>query len=128
MTVISSSRQSGILRLVGGCGLTKTHYTEGIYGTQSAGHIQAPAKNQLRQVRVSYLSGFLNANGVDVRSYDSSGGFGSSSGGSNTDYTLSGSGSCNACGGVTTIQFQFAVDPYIEEMSYVLYDIPVPTF
>jgi hypothetical protein len=71
---------------------------------------------------------FLDANGVDVRSYDGGGGFSSSGSGSGTDYTLSGRGSCNACGGVTTIQFQFAVDPYIEEMSYVLYDIPVPTF
>ena len=71
---------------------------------------------------------FLDANGVDVRSYGGGGSFGSSSGGSNTDYTFSGRGSCNACGGVTTIQFQFAVDSYIDEMSYVLYDIPVPTF
>ena len=71
---------------------------------------------------------FLDANGVDVRSYSSSGGFGSSGSGSGNDYTLSGRGSCNACGGVATIQFQFAVDSYIEEMSYVLYDIPVPTF
>ena len=71
---------------------------------------------------------FLDANGVDVRSYG--GGFsgGSSGGGSGTDYTMSGRGSCDACGGVTTIQFQFAVDPYIEEMTFVLYDIPVPTF
>ncbi|MHC4207242.1 MAG: hypothetical protein ACYSTT_21510 [Planctomycetota bacterium] len=71
---------------------------------------------------------FLDANGVDVRSY--SGGFsgGSSGGGSGTDYTMSGRSSCDACGGVATIQFQFAVDPYIEEMVYVLYDIPVPTF
>ncbi len=71
---------------------------------------------------------FLDANGVDVRSYGGGGGFGSSGGGSNTDYTISGHGSCDACGGVTTIQFQFAVDPYIEEMTFVLYDIPVPTF
>jgi hypothetical protein len=71
---------------------------------------------------------FLDSKGVDVRSYSSSGGFSSGGGGSNTDYTLSGRGSCNACGGVTTIQFQFAVDSYIEEMPYVLYDIPVPTF
>jgi hypothetical protein len=71
---------------------------------------------------------FLDANGVDVRSYG--GGFsgGSSGGGSGTDYTMSGRGSCDACGGVTTIQFKFAVDPYIEEMTYALYDIPVPTF
>jgi hypothetical protein len=71
---------------------------------------------------------FLDSKGVDVRSYSSSGGFGGSAGGSNTDYTFSGRGSCDACGGVTTIQFQFAVDSYIEEMTYVLYDIPVPTF
>jgi len=71
---------------------------------------------------------FLDANGVDVRSYSGSGGFSGGGSGSNTDYTLSGRGSCNACGGVTTIQFQFAVDSYIDEMSYVLYDIPVPTF
>jgi len=71
---------------------------------------------------------FLDANGVDVRSYSSGGGFSSSGSGSNNEYTLSGRGSCNACGGVTTIQFQFAVDSYIEEMLYVLYDIPVPTF
>ena len=71
---------------------------------------------------------FLDAKGVDVRSYSSSGGFSSGGGGSDTDYTFSGRGSCSACGGVTTIQFQFAVDPYIEEMLYVLYDIPVPTF
>ena len=71
---------------------------------------------------------FLDANGLDVRSYGGGGGFGSSGGGSDTDYTMSGHGSCDACGGVTTIQFQFAVDPYIEEMVYVLYDIPVPTF
>ncbi len=71
---------------------------------------------------------FLDANGVDVRSYSSSGGFGSSGSGSGNDYTMSGRGSCSACGGVATIQFQFAVDPYIDEMSYILYDIPVPTF
>jgi hypothetical protein len=71
---------------------------------------------------------FRDANGVDVRSYEGGGGFSSSGSGSNTDYTLSGHGSCNACGGVTTIQFQFAVDSYIDEMLYVLYDIPVPTF
>ena len=71
---------------------------------------------------------FLDANGVDVRSYSGSGGFSGGGSGSNTDYTLSGRGSCNACGGVTTIQFQFAVDSYIDEMTYVLYDIPVPTF
>jgi hypothetical protein len=71
---------------------------------------------------------FLDASGVDVRSYGGGGGFGSSGGGSNTDYTISGHGSCDACGSVTTIQFQFAVDSYIDEMSYVLYDIPVPTF
>ena len=70
---------------------------------------------------------FLDATGVDVRSYDG-GGFSSSSSGSNTDYTFSGRGSCDACGGVTTIQFQFAVDSYIEEMTYILCDIPVPTF
>jgi len=71
---------------------------------------------------------FLDSNGVDVRSYGGGGSFGSSGGGSDTDYTMSGHGSCDACGGVTTIQFQFAVDPYIEEMTFVLYDIPVPTF
>jgi len=71
---------------------------------------------------------FLDANDVDVRSYGGGGSFGSSGGGSNTDYTMSGRGSCDACGGVTTIQFKFAVDSYIEEMTYVLYDIPVPTF
>jgi hypothetical protein len=71
---------------------------------------------------------FLDANGVDVRSYSSSGGFSSSGGGSGTDYTMSGRGSCDACGGVTMIQFQFAVDSYIEDMTFVLYDIPVPTF
>ena len=71
---------------------------------------------------------FLDAKGVDVRSYSSSGGFSSGGSGSNNDYTFSGNGSCSACGGVTTIQFQFAVDSYIDEMTYVLYDIPVPTF
>ena len=71
---------------------------------------------------------FLDAGGVDVRSYGGSGSFSTSGSGSGNDYTLSGSGSCSACGGVATIQFQFAVDPYIEEMQYVLYDIPVPTF
>ncbi len=70
----------------------------------------------------------LDATGVDVKSYGGSRSFSSSSGGSNTDVTLSGNGSCSACGGVTTIQFQFAVDSYIEEMPFVLYDIPVPTF
>jgi hypothetical protein len=70
----------------------------------------------------------LDANGVDVRSYGGGGAFSGGGGGSNTDYTFSGRGSCDACGGVTTIQFQFAVDSYIDEMSYVLYDIPVPTF
>ncbi len=71
---------------------------------------------------------FLDAGGVDVRSYGGGGSFGTSGSGSGNDYTLSGSGSCGACGGVATIQFQFAVDPYIEEMQYVLYDVPVPTF
>jgi hypothetical protein len=69
---------------------------------------------------------FLDATGVNVRSYGG-GGFSSSSSGSN-NVTLSGRGSCNYCDSVTTIQFQFAVDPYIEEMTYILYDIPVPTF
>jgi len=71
---------------------------------------------------------FLDAKGIDVRSYSSSGGFGSGGSGSNNEYTFSGEGSCSSCGSVATIQFKFAVDCYIDEMSYVLYDVPVPTF
>lgn len=71
---------------------------------------------------------FLDANGIDVRSYGGSGSFSSSGVGSNNEYTMTGRGSCGACGRVTTIQFKFAVDSYIAEMFYVLNDIPVPTF
>ncbi len=52
----------------------------------------------------------------------------SSSDGSDTEYVMSGKGSCLDCGEVTTIQFKFAVDPYIDYMFYQLNDIPVPTF
>lgn len=71
---------------------------------------------------------FLDEKGVDVRSYGGSGSFGSSSGGSNNNYTMTGRGSCGACGGVKSIQFKFAVDSYIADMFYVLNDIPVPMF
>ncbi len=71
---------------------------------------------------------FLNENGVNVRSSSGSGGFSSGGSGSDSDYTFSGSGSCDACGSVTTIQFKFAVDSYVDQMSYMLNDIPVPTF
>ena len=70
---------------------------------------------------------FLNEDGVDVRSLSpSGGGFISNSGGLGNEYTASGSGSCDACGSITTIQFNFAIDSYVDEMSYTLYDIPVP--
>lgn len=71
---------------------------------------------------------FLDVNGVDVRSYSMGGGFSSGSSGSNNDYTLLGSGSCDGCGNVATIEFRFAVDSYVQEMLYVLNDIPVPVF
>lgn len=70
----------------------------------------------------------LDEHGIDVRSYPGSGGFTSSGGGSDRNYTISGSGFCGACGGVKTIQFQFAVDSYVAKMPYLLNDIPVPVF
>ena len=90
----------------------------------------------------------LDANGIDVRSYSrSNSGLSSSSttpslkeltlgendsdssSGNNSNYNsiMAGMGSCSACGGVKTIQFKFAVDPYIADMFYVLNDITVPT-
>jgi hypothetical protein len=73
---------------------------------------------------------FLDEKGIDVRSYlgSSSGGSHSSYSGSPSGYTRTGRSSCVACGYVKTIQFKFAIDPYIADMFYVLNDIPVPTF
>jgi hypothetical protein len=73
---------------------------------------------------------FLDEKGIDVRSYlgSSSGGSSSSYSGSLSEYTRTGRSSCVACGYVKTLQFKFAVDPYIADMFYVLNDIPVPTF
>lgn len=71
---------------------------------------------------------FLNADGADVISISQGSSRSSSGSGSDTEYVMSGQGSCSACGGVTTIQFQFAVDPYIAQMFYQLNNIPVPTF
>ncbi len=70
----------------------------------------------------------LDENGIDVRSYPGSIGYSHGTVGTDKNYTMSGSGTCNACGRVVTIQFQFAVDSYIDEMTFVLTDIPVPTF
>jgi len=74
----------------------------------------------------------LNADGKDVFDAVSSSGGGSSRGtsgsGSNDTYTASGHGECGGCGGVKTIQFKFAVNLSEVELSYVLKDIPVPTF
>jgi hypothetical protein len=71
---------------------------------------------------------FLNADGADVISISQGSSRSSSGSGSDTEYVMSGKGSCSACGGVTTIQFEFAVDPYIAQMFYQLNNIPVPTF
>lgn len=73
---------------------------------------------------------FLDEKGIDVRSYlgSSSGGSSGSYRGSPSGYTMTGRSSCVACGYVKTIQFKFAIDPYIADMFYVLNDIPVPTF
>ena len=73
---------------------------------------------------------FLDEKGIDVRSYlgSSSGGSSGSYSGSPSGYTMTGRSSCVACGYVKTIQFKFAIDPYIADMFYVLNDIPVPTF
>lgn len=74
---------------------------------------------------------FLDEKGIDVSSYrGSSSGGGShwSYSGSPSGYTMTGRISCVACGFVKTIQFKFAVDPYIAEMFYVLNDIPVQMF
>lgn len=70
----------------------------------------------------------LNENGIDIKSLSNSGAFSYGSTGTNTNYIMSGSGTCGSCGRVKTIQFQFAVDPYIDEMIFVLTDIPAPTF
>jgi hypothetical protein len=73
---------------------------------------------------------FLDEKGIDVRSYrgSSSGGSSGSYRGSSSEYTMTGRISCIACGYVKTIQFKFAVDPYIADMFYVLNDIPVQMF
>ena len=72
---------------------------------------------------------FLNEDGVNVRRISLAGGrFSSSGSGSINDYTISGDGSCDACGSVTTIQFKFAIDSYVDEMTYTLNDIPVQMF
>jgi hypothetical protein len=73
---------------------------------------------------------FLDEKGIDIRSYrgSSSGSSHSSYSGSLSEYTMTGRISCVACGYVKTIQFKFAIDPYIADMIYVLNDIPVATF
>lgn len=76
---------------------------------------------------------FLNAEGKDVFKVAVPGSSGSSRGSSGSGeghgvYSATGHGECGACGGVKTIQFKFAVNPAEVELSYVLNDIPVPTF
>lgn len=70
---------------------------------------------------------FLDENG-DIISTSGSDRFSSDSGVLTTDYTFSGSRSGDGCDSVTTVQFKYAIDSYVDEMSYTLNDIPVPTF
>ena len=76
---------------------------------------------------------FLNAEGKDVFKVAGPGSSGSSRGSSGSGeghgvYSATGHGECGACGAVKTILFRFAVNPSEVELSYVLNDIPVPTF
>jgi hypothetical protein len=68
----------------------------------------------------------LDAQGSPVNA--SSGSFGSSMSGSTGKATLTGHGTCSACGGVKTIRFVVVVNPYEVKIPFVLTDIPVPTF
>lgn len=73
----------------------------------------------------------LNADGKDVFEVGGASGGrskGSSGSGSNDEYTATGDGECAGCGGVETVQFRFAVNPSEVELTYVMNDIPVPTF
>ena len=72
----------------------------------------------------------LNAQGKPVRS--GSGAFGSSSSGSGSGnqmtYTMTGQGTCENCGAAATFRYRLAVNPYEQEVRFVLENIPVPTF
>lgn len=75
----------------------------------------------------------LNAADKPVRTQGTSGGFSSGTTAHGTgdglmEATTTGSGSCSACGDVTTIRYIFAIEPYELEARFVLEDIPVPSF
>ena len=75
----------------------------------------------------------LNAAGQSVHDLSASGASGGSSSGRGTsdglmEVTSTGSGSCSACGDVTTIRYTFALAPYEVEARLALEDVPVPGF
>lgn len=75
----------------------------------------------------------LNAEGRSVKDVSGgNGGFssGSSASGSRTQMTgtMSGSGSCSACGDAVTIRFTLGFNLREQEASFTLTDIPVPAF
>jgi hypothetical protein len=61
-----------------------------------------------------------------------SGGFSTSTTGSGSGdertYTTTLSGTCSDCGTATMVRYHFVVDPYEQEVRFILRDIPVPTF
>ncbi len=117
------------------------------------GKYQYKLKTQYDSTKVGYLMGgsihlwndeslppaailsmaILNAEGKSVKDVSGgNGGFSSGSGasGSSTQMsgTMSGSGSCSACGDATTIRFTLGFNLYEQEASFTLKDIPVPEF
>ncbi|MHC4521653.1 MAG: hypothetical protein ACYTAS_23925 [Planctomycetota bacterium] len=74
----------------------------------------------------------LNAAGQPVHDVSSSGGSSRRTTARESEglmtATSTGSGSCSACGDVTTIRYTFALKPYEQEARFVLEDIPVPEF
>jgi len=84
---------------------------------------QALAENLITKIQL------LDAKGTPVNDASTGGGvFSSSMSGSTGNATCSGSGRCSACGGVKTMRFAVAVNPYEVKIPFVLTDIPVPTF
>ncbi len=69
----------------------------------------------------------LNADGRPVRDLGG-GSFGTSGGGSNNEMTVSGRGTCDACGTAATIRYTLAFKLSERHIRFVLENIPVPNF
>lgn len=110
----------------------KTQYDSTKVGNLMAGSVHLWDDESLPPVAILSMA-ILNADGRSVREVSGgNGGFSSGSGasGSRTQMSgsMSGSGSCSACGDAATIRFTLGFNLHEQEASFTLTDIPVPAF